>query len=529
MSLSTDHVPEPFTLVIFGASGDLTRRKLVPAVFSLFCEGLLPEKFSVVGFARRDKSDEVFREEMHEGVKTFARVRPVDEAAWRRFAPNIYYHCSDFEDPDGFRSLKTRLEEIAAGCGAPCNWLFYLATQPSQVPLVVDQIDKAGLACVDREDSCWSRIIVEKPFGRDLESAQELNGHIQRVFPEDRIFRIDHYLGKETVQNILVFRFANSIFEPIWNQKYVDHVQITVSESVGVEGRGKFYEQAGALRDMVQNHMMHLLSLTAMESPNSLDANAVRDEKVKVLRALRPIPPECAANGIVRAQYAAGTCGGKPVVGYHDEEGVAPDSGTEAYVAFAAHIDNWRWAGVPFYLRTGKRLPARITEIALHFKRVPQVLFNVNPDRPMEPNVLALRIQPNEGILLQFQIKVPGVEKRVEPLKMDFGYAEAFGKEPPEAYERLLLDAARGDSTLFTRSDEVEAAWRFLTPVIEGCKERCCPHHTLPTYPAGTWGPKEAYDLIGENGRQWSLLRRPMEKPKRKITIDVDSGRKSDG
>jgi len=502
---AANQVPDPFTLVIFGASGDLTRRKLVPAVFSLFCEGLLPEKFSIVGFARREKSDDTFREEMHEAVKTFARVQPIDESRWREFARNVHYHQSTFEDTSGYRSLKQRLESLAGQSNAPCNCLFYLATQPTQFPLIVEQLEKSEFTRSDSSERRWSRVIIEKPFGRDLDSARRLNEQVKAAFDEEQIYRIDHYLGKETVQNILVLRFANSIFEPIWNQKHVDHVQITVSETVGMEGRGKYYEQAGALRDMVQNHMMHLLCLVAMESPNSLDAGAVRDEKVKVLRALRPIPPVCAVNGVVRAQYTQGTCLGEDVSGYRQEDGVSADSNTETYVAFKAFIDNWRWSGVPFYLRTGKRLPARVTEIGIHFKSVPQVLFNTDPAAPMLPNLLALRIQPNEAISLRFQVKEPGPGMHIRPLKMDFGYADGFGKEPPEAYERLLLDVARGDATLFTRSDEVEAAWEFLTPVIEGCAGW---GGGLPTYAAGTWGPKEADDLIAADGREWHLMRR---------------------
>jgi len=496
-------LPEPFTLVIFGASGDLTRRKLIPAVYALSCERLLPEGFSVVGFARRDKTDESFRGEMHEAVKLFSRVQPVDDATWRRFAAKLHYHRAGFDDPDGFRLLAERLSDIAREKNCPCNPLFYLATQPAFFVPIVEKLRDAGLVS---RGAPWSRVIVEKPFGRDLESARQLNKRLRCVFGEDQIFRIDHYMGKETVQNLLVFRFANSIFEPVWNQKYVDHVQITVSEILGVEKRGKYYDQAGALRDIVQNHMMHLLCLVAMESPIRLDADAVRDEKIKVLQALRPISPECAANGVVRAQYGAGTFMGKPAPGYLDEQDVAPDSVTETFVAFKAYIDNWRWAGVPFYLRTGKRLPTRLTEISIHFKQVPQILFNDNPATPMPPNVLTLRIQPREGISLRFQVKVPGLGVNIRPLEMDFGYAESFGKEPPEAYERLLLDAASGDSTLFTRSDEVEAAWAFVSPIIEGCTRAIVPR--LPAYPAGTWGPKEADGLIEADGRRWELMRR---------------------
>ena len=498
--------PEPFALVIFGASGDLAQRKLVPAVYGLFREGLLPERFSVVGFARSEKTDDVFRAEMHEATKTFARAHRVDNAAWAEFGSRLYYHqAKSYDNAADYAALCGRLEQLSAEEHLPGNYLFYLATQPDLFVSIMDHLRCAKLARGSGQASAWSRIIVEKPFGSDLDSARALNERIQRDFNEDQVFRIDHYLGKETVQNILTLRFANSIFEPLWNQKYVDHVQITISETLGVERRGKYYEQAGALRDMVQNHMMHLLCLVAMEAPTALEADAIRDEKVKVLRALRPIPPECLANGVIRAQYASGTVNGETVPAYRDEEGVAPVSCTETFVAFKAFIDNWRWAGVPFYLRTGKRMPARITEIGIHFKPVPHVLFNAEPIGPMEPNVLALRIQPNEGIMLQFQVKEPGHGLRIRPFRMDFGYADSFGKEPSEAYERLLLDAALGDSTLFTRSDEVESAWAFVTPILEGCAEqRVC---QLPTYAANTWGPKQADDLIAADGRQWQLMR----------------------
>ena len=494
---------EPFTLVIFGASGDLTRRKLVPAVYSLFREGLLPDDFSVVGFARREKTDAGFRAELAEGVKAFARGRTFDDATWDKFASRIHYIQSNYDNADGYRRLRERL---MTGAGITSR-LFYLAVPPNVITTVVDHLRNAGLAVQHESGSPWSRIIIEKPFGRDFETARALNKQLAAAFAEDQVFRIDHYLGKETVQNLLVLRFANSIFEPIWNKKYVDHVQIAVTERIGVEGRGAYYEQAGALRDIVQNHMMHLLCLAAMEAPVSLDANAVRDEKVKVLRALKPIPEECLASGVVRAQYTAGTNDGRAVPAYRDEANVAPDSCTETFVAFKAFIDNWRWAGVPFYLRSGKGLAARITEISIHFKPVPQVLFNTPRLGPMRPNVLAIRIQPHEGISLRFQVKVPGLAIDIEPFQMDFGYETTFGQEPPEAYERLLLDAVSGDTTLFTRGDEVEAAWRFVAPIVACCE--ACSRYPLPTYPAGSWGPKEADDLIEADGRNWEILRRP--------------------
>ena len=497
-------VPDPFVLVIFGASGDLTRRKLIPAVYGLFRDGLLPAEFSLIGYARSEKTDESFRAEMHEATRKFVRSGPFDEKTWQAFASRTRYHTGSY-DAEGQRWLKQQIEK-----DGPANCLFDLATPPGTFGPLVDALSAAGLARRDGDDGCWTRLIVEKPFGRDLKSACELNAKLRHAFSEEQIFRIDHYLGKETVQTILVLRFANSIFEPIWNQKYVDHVQITVSETIGVEGRGKYYDQAGALRDILQNHMMHLLGLIAMEPPVALDADAVRDEKVKLLRALRPIPHKCFADNVVRAQYAAGTCRGEAAPGYRDEEGVATDSSTETFIALKTFVDNRRWAGVPFYLRTGKRMAARVTDISIHFKPVPQVLFNTPGSPRLKPNVLAIRIQPNEGISLQFQVKVPGPAMEIRPFQMAFGYASAFGKEPPDAYERLLLDAALGDSTLFIRDDEVEAAWSFVTPLIESCEREHV--ETLPTYPAGSWGPKEADVMIEADGRRWEMMRRPVER-----------------
>jgi glucose-6-phosphate 1-dehydrogenase len=499
-----DAVPEPFILVIFGASGDLTRRKLVPAVHSLFQQGLLPEKFSVVGFARRPQTDASFAEAMRQSIESLSADRKADEpkGLWAQFAARLFYHRGEFHESNDYQALRGRLEQIAEKDGVPGNYIFYLATQPDFFGLIADRLRQAGLASANERGSPWSRLIVEKPFGRDLASARELNRFLQSAFAERQLFRIDHYLGKEAVQNIQVFRFANSIFEPIWNQKYVDHVQITMSEEIGVEGRGPYYDRTGALRDMVQNHMMNLLSFVAMESPMDVSSRAVRDEKVKVLQSLRAIPSVCAANGVVRAQYAAGTCRGKAVPGYRQEPGVAPDSQTETFVAFKANVDNWRWAGVPFYLRTGKRLRRPLTQISVHFKPVPQILFNADALKPLQPNVLTLRIQPHEGIFLRFQQKVPGMMMEIRPFEMQFGYGAAFGKPPPEAYERLLLDAAFGDSTLFIRNDELEAAWQYVEPIIEGCSG--ARGRALPTYPAGTWGPKEADDLIRADGREWA-------------------------
>jgi glucose-6-phosphate 1-dehydrogenase len=487
---------EPFTLIIFGASGDLTARKLIPAVYNLFKESLLPEKFSIIGFARHEYNDDSFRRHLRQGLTKYLSAEKVAEESWQRFAQNIYYNQGNYDNPPDYQSLKQTIEQKAHAKNIPTNCLFYLATPPAAVTTIVGQLRQAGLARRNSEKLPWSRLIVEKPFGHDLDSARKLNHTIKTAFHENQIYRIDHYLGKETVQNLLVFRFANMIFEPIWNHNYIDHVQITVSETLGVEGRGAYYERSGALRDIVQNHMMHLLCLVAMEAPNSLDAVSVRNEKVKVLKTLRPIPPECAANGVVRAQYD----------GYLAEAGVAPNSTTETYVAFKAFVDNWRWSEVPFYLRTGKRMPTRITEIGIHFKPIPNILFNAPKFGPMTPNILAIRIQPNEGISLQFQVKEPGLGMKIDPYKMDFSYSQAFGKEPPDAYERLILDAGLGDSTLFTRDDEVEAAWTFVEPILLGCSQQ---PKKLPSYPAGSWGPKEADDLIAKDSRFWHLVKRP--------------------
>ena len=500
-------VPEPFTLVIFGASGDLANRKLLPAVFGLFADGLLPREFDIVGYARTPKTDEEFRAETREAVLRSPRAKSLTDEAWAGFAGRLHYISGQYDDAASFRSLASRLDALAAGQKRPSNCLFYLATPPNVCVPIVDCLAAAGLARAGGRAPPWSRIVIEKPFGGDLASARDLNAGLLRSFAEHQVFRIDHYLGKETVQNILVLRFANSIFEPIWNQKYVDHVQITVAETVGVEGRGSYYEQAGALKDIVQNHMMHLVCLVAMEPPLSLEADAVRDEKVKVLRALRPIPPQCLPEGVVRAQYASGKVGGRTVPGYREEPEVAPDSAVETFVAVKTFIDNWRWAGVPFYLRTGKRMPVRVTEIAVHFKAIPRVLFGAPPRGPLPPNVLAMRIQPNEGISMRFEVKAPGHAMHIHPFQMDFGYVEAFRREPPEAYERLILDAALGDSTLFTRGDEVEAAWAFLEPVFTGCRQ--APVRDLPTYAAGSWGPKEADGLLAADGREWMIFRRP--------------------
>ena len=499
-------LPDPFTLVVFGASGDLTRRKVIPSIYDLWCDGHLPRAFAVVGYARTPMTDEAWREHLREGVNTFSRAAPIDETAWADFASRLTYVPGRYDNPADVRALGRRLDRGAAeGVPAP-NRLFYLATPPDTFGAIIRSLHASGLARPGDDGEPWARVIIEKPFGQSLQDARALTDQVCRTFAEDQIFRIDHYLGKETVQNLLVLRFANSIFDPLWNQNYIDHIQVAVAEKGGVGTRGAYYDRSGALRDMVQNHMMHLVSLVAMEPPVSLDPDAIRDEKVKVLRALRPIPADCARDRVVRAQYAAGTVDDQPVAAYRREDGAADDSCTETFVALKLFIDNWRWGGVPFYLRTGKRMPTRITEIGVHFKPIPQVLFGAPPHGPLQPNVLAIRIQPNDGITMRFQVKVPGPAMHLEPYQMDFGYAEAFREGSPDAYERLILDAALGNPTRFTRSDEVEAAWAFVQPILDGCRQ--CDDTCLPTYAAGSWGPEAADRLIQDDGRDWMLVRR---------------------
>jgi glucose-6-phosphate 1-dehydrogenase len=488
-------VPPPLALVIFGATGDLTRRKLIPALFNLFCEGLLPERFAVLGVSRSEWSDEQFRREMKDAVVEF--VREPDEEAWDRFAPALRYEDLDFGDSDGYERLRERLDELDSERGTDGNRLFYLAIPPGVIARVADGLGDAGMARTWKRG--WSRLIVEKPFGRDLASAEELNAELLRVFREAQLFRIDHYLGKETTQNLLVFRFANVIWEPVWNRNFVDHVEITVAESNGIGSRAGYFDRAGVLRDMVQSHLLQLLSLVAMEPPSAYDADGIRNEKEKVLRAVRPICADDVATETVRGVYTAGEVDGEAVVGYRDEEDVPDDSATETYAALRLWIDNWRWAGVPFYLRTGKRLPAKRTEIAVRFRAPPHpVLDAVEHDQP-EQNLLVLRIQPEEGISLFFEAKVPGLRGPLRPVSMDFGYCDEFGVDSPEAYQRLLLDAMLGDATLFARRDEVEAAWRLVTPILEGWAAGGEPE----PYPAGSWGPQGAETLIRRDCRGW--------------------------
>jgi glucose-6-phosphate 1-dehydrogenase len=491
---------EPFTLVIFGASGDLTRRKLVPALWSLYAGRTLPEPFAIIGSGRTEVGNDDFRRRMREAVREFARTQPPSANVWDRFAASLSYVTGDPANPALYGELEQALKAIEGARPGPANRLLYLATPPSLYDAIVENLGASGLA---QPRGGWTRLIVEKPFGHDYESARALNTHLGHVLREDQIYRIDHYLGKETVQNLLVLRFANEIFEPLWNRNHVAEIQITVAESIGVETRGAYYEEAGALRDMMQNHLLQLLCLIAMEPPVTFDAGPVHDEKNKVMHAIRPIDPRKIDEVALRGQYAAGFVGGKPVPGYRQEKGVAPDSRTETYSALRLTVDNWRWAGVPIYLRTGKRLAKRVSEIAIRFHRTPHMIFH--RDRAgVEPNELVIRIQPDEGMALTVAAKTPGPDLRLGPVGLDFHYGEVFGAEPPEAYERLLLDAVHGDSTLYARADWVEKAWSLLGPVLDAWAQESAASPHL--YEAGSWGPAEADAFIARDAGPW---RRP--------------------
>ncbi|MEX5215936.1 MAG: glucose-6-phosphate dehydrogenase [Nitrospiraceae bacterium] len=494
---------EPCTMVIFGGSGDLARRRLIPAIYNLMLDGLLPATYAVLGLGRKQMTDEEFREVAREGIARFSRQALVDEK-WRDFAGHLFYQSGDTDDPVTFQQIKRRAEEIERRLGLPGHRIFYLSIPPSSFTTVCEGLEQSGLAVRPGPTVPYARIIVEKPVGRDLQSAKQINAVTGRVFDESQIFRIDHYLGKETVQNLMVVRFGNSLFEPVWNHKYIDHVQITVSETEGVGTRATYYEEAGALRDMIQNHLLQLLCLVAMEPPYSLDPDVVRNAKMEVLRCLRPIRGKDVESFTVRAQYAEGRGHKEQVPGYRREAGVNPGSTTETYVAVKCFVENWRWSRVPFYLRTGKALPKRASEVAVQFKDIPQILFNANPENPQPPNVLALRIQPEEGLSLRIVSRVPGTRTETHPVEMSFKYADVFGKPSPEAYERLLLDVMAGDASRFMRRDAVEASWAWITDILEGWSQQGL--RWLPEYPAGTWGPVEADRMIQKEGRSWRIL-----------------------
>ena len=500
--LRLERMAEPCVVVIFGASGDLTKRKLVPALYNLAQERLLPSEFAVVGVARKQVGDEEFRAQMKEALTEIGGESQVDESLWSSFSRGLFYLQGEFGDPEAFKSLKEKLDRVDKERGTRGNRLFYLSTAPDYFGPISRQLKDAGMA--KAQEGSWVRVIVEKPFGHDLETARQLNKELAACFKEDQVYRIDHYLGKETVQNLLVFRFANSIFEPLWNRQYIDHVQVTNAESVGVEGRGGYYESAGVVRDMIQNHVFQVLALIAMEPPASLDANAVRDEKIKAMMAVRPIPPDRVDEFAVRGQYGPGYVLGQKVVGYREEPGVNPESSTETFAALKLYFDNWRWADVPFYIRSGKRLTKRVTEIAIRFKDVPHRLF-ANAEDQLEPNVLVIRIQPHEGITLRFGAKLPGQATRIRQVNMDFRYGSSFGTEVPEAYQRLLLDCMLGDSTLYARRDMTERGWELVTPILNAWAARPA-KNSFPNYEAGSSGPQEAHDLIERDGRKWRKI-----------------------
>ncbi len=501
--LSKHRGAPPTVVVIFGASGDLTARKLIPAVYNLGHDNLLPPEFFLIGFGRKEMGDGAFRKSCAEAAREHSRREVLDDI-WERVADHTSYLAGGYDEEAAFTKLRKKIDKLEKNLDRPIQAVFYISTPPSVFKPILQNLGAAGLARRHAGTPHASKVVVEKPFGRDLASARELNEVIRREFDEQQVYRIDHYLGKETVQDLLVQRFANSIFEPIWNRRYVDCVQITVAEELGVGSRGGYYEQSGATRDMIQNHTMQLVSLTAMEPPVSLGPEAIRDEKVKLLKAIQPLNPKPGEGDAVRAQYAEGLIGGQKTTGYRNEEGVADDSSTETYAAFRLSINNWRWEGVPFYIRSGKRLARRVSEIAVQFKRPPGILFSEADRFDLAANTMVIQVQPDEGLTLLLNSKIPGLETRTQPVKMHFRYKATYGSNTPEAYERLILDAMVGDSTLFIRGDETEASWKLITPVLEAWDS--LGNRGLETYAAGSWGPLTADQLLWKRHHQW---RRP--------------------
>ena len=494
--------PDACSMVIFGGSGDLTRRKLVPALYDLYKKRMIPAGSNIIGLSRSALTDANYRSRLREWTEK-SEGTATSEGAWGPFSERIQYLSADFHDPSTYQKIKTTLAQNDRHRPTEGNRIFYLATAPSDYVDIIRNLGAAGMAQEHKNGNGWVRIIIEKPFGRDLDTAVALNQEVNAVFSEDQVYRIDHYLGKETVQNLLVFRFANGIFEPLWNRQYVDHVQITAAENIGVGSRGPYYEEAGALRDMIQNHILQLLTLVAMEPPPDFEPNSVRDEKAKVLRSIRPVSADKVDRLAVRGQYRSGFAGGKEVPGYLEETGVAPDSSIETFAAIRFTIDNWRWAGVPFYVRTGKNLPKRVTEIAILFRRTPHIIFGQTSPGEADTNVLALRIQPDEGITLKFGAKLPGQSLNIRSVNMDFRYGSTFGMHLSSAYERLLLDCMLGDPTLFDRVDSVEAAWTLVQPFLDRWGNG---KGTIPSYDAGSWGPVEADQLLDQENRRWRIL-----------------------
>ena len=489
----------PCAIVIFGANGDLTKRKLLPALYRLAYERRIPQNFAMVGNSRTPMSDQDFRQKMKESVQKFIENSPFDESVWESFEQTLYYVSGDLKDAKCYQDIQKKLAEAEQQNQTGGNVLFYLSTQPSYYTIVIEQLGKQGM----NRGKGWRRIVIEKPFGHDLASAHKLNQQTHEVFPEEDVYRIDHYLGKETVQNILAFRFGNGIFEPLWNRRYVNNVQITAAESIGVEGRGAYYQEAGALRDMIQNHLLQVMATVTMEPPTIFDATNVRDERAKLLRAIRVMKPEQVPLYAVAGQYGPAKIGGQQVPGFRQEEGVDPESQTDTYAAATFFVDNWRWAEVPFYIRSGKRLPKRVTDIAIQFNAPPLAMFQqetrMGPRAP-RPNLLVLRIQPEEGISLRFLSKSPGSGMRVRPVSMDFNYGSSFGERSPSAYETLLVDVMTGDPTLYTRQDMVEASWKVVQPILDVWQNQ---KFSFPNYDAGTWGPKESDEMLARQGHVW--------------------------